>query len=881
MAQTVFVSPGVYTREQDFTFFASRIGITRLGMVGLTLKGPAFEPIKVSSQEDFLNRFGGTNPDYPLPYVAQAFLGQSSELTMTRVLGKVGFTNSPAWIIGSPNSGVFSGSTSQSGMTFNGSATVSNTLTINTIEDYIGGVSGDVSGSTTGGNTVNINFSGSATLASYKSVFNSVAASLGASVTGGVDTDLLNTDTFSLAITNSVPNQSSGLTFCVIRSKKDPVTGQFYYTGGSATIVATGLGLPLGQFTISGGSNTKLSALTNNELNVSLDETQKNYIVNSLGKNPKNVPGDYGLFVDVVTPHFVRQAWSAGTLSTLSGLTFTNDVSFTDYTSSYSNSRTPMIVSKVVGADVRDLFYIETISDGNASANEIKVSIANIDDINKVFDVVVRRFDDTDANTLTQGRLELFRGLTLDDTQPNFIGRAIGTTDEVYPRQSKYITITLADNFPRFTVPAGFRGYPFRIETGSTIGQTPILYKTGYTTTDTVSKTYLGISELAYDKFTPNLVGQKIAIKSVEKDLFKFQGEVTSGITTSLGFHMESGATNTLFVTGEKGAISDYTKAQAKFTIAPYGGFDGWDQFVDVTFTDDFNDQSNVQAFKDAVDLMAVPETVDINLFATPDCDWYNHYTAVDYGLSMIQNRADAVYVIDSPRYASDGSQDTAAIATDLQGVGLDSNYAATYWPWIQIFDPTFQQFVFTSPTAQVVKSIALTDNVAYPWFAPAGLTRGKVDCVKADVKLTRDDRDNLYDVNINPINTTIQEGVTIQGQKTLQVKQSALDRINVRRLLLQVRRLIAAASQTLLFEPNDQTVRDQFLAKVEPLLLQIQNQRGLAGFRVVVDDFNNASIDSDRNTLTGKIQIKPTPALEFIDLTFQVLPTGANFEDF
>jgi len=112
-------------------------------------------------------------------------------------------------------------------------------------------------------------------------------------------------------------------------------------------------------------------------------------------------------------------------------------------------------------------------------------------------------------------------------------------------------------------------------------------------------------------------------------------------------------------------------------------------------------------------------------------------------------------------------------------------------------------------------------------------------------------------------------------------IEQSALDRINVRRLLLQVRRLVAAASQTLLFEPNDQTVRDQFLAKVEPILLQIQNQRGIFAYKVTVDDFNTATEDSDRNTLTGKIAIKPTPALEFIDLTFQVLPTGANFEDF
>ena len=786
MATTVFVSPGVYTREQDFTFFASRIGITRLGMVGLTTKGPAFEPIKVPSQESFLFRFGGTNPEYPLPYVANAFLGQSSELTMTRVLGKEGFTNSAAWLM----------------------------------------ISDD-----------------------------------------------------------------DNSTLVVIRSKYDYNLNSFIYTS-SASSTSNGLNIststpfsPLASFTISGGSATPLSAYTNG-LTVTLDESQKSYIVNALGTTPVNTAGDLGLFVDIITPHFIRQATSATTLTAVNGFTFIgpslpNYDRYSDYTEPYKNSITPMIVSKVIGSSVRDMFYFETISDGNASANEIKISIANIDDINKVFDVVVRKFDDTDANTLTNGRLELYRGLTMDDTQPNFVGKAIGTTDETYPRQSQYVTVTFADNFPRNTVPAGFKGYYLRDNPHNSIIPANLLYKTGYTATDTVSKTYLGISELAYTLFTPELVGRKLSIQSIEKDIFKNQGAVTTGTTQIKGFHMESGATTAQFITGAKASIGDYTKAQAKFTVVPAGGFDGWDQFRMPTFTGDAVDADNVQAFKDAIDLMSVPETVDVNLFATPDCNWLDHYGAVEYGISMVESRADAVYIIDAPRYASDASQDTAAIATDLQGTGIDSNYSATYWPWIQIFDASYQQFVFTSPTAQVVKSIALTDNIAYPWFAPAGLTRGKVNCVKADVKLTRDDRDNLYDVNINPINTTISEGVTIQGQKTLQVKQSALDRINVRRLLLQVRRLIAAASQTLLFEPNDQTVRDQFLAKVEPLLLQIQNQRGLAAFRVVVDDFNTASVDSDRNTLTGKIQIKPTPALEFIDLTFQVLPTGANFEDF
>lgn len=886
MAQTVFVSPGVYTREQDFTFFASRIGITRLGLVGLTTKGPAFEPIKVTGTENFFSRFGNTDPDYPLPYVAQAFLGQSSELTMTRILGKQGFINNAAYVIRAINSSLFTGSGSYTGVTLVANTSTSQIFNITTTYDHPTAAS--VSGSVVNFNTFSISASSGATTQDWATLAASLFTLTGASitVTGGDANLLFNTATTITAVasTTSIPNPYQAASLCIIRSKIDPNTNLPYYSA-STSVQAVGLSAPLANFTLQGSPETPIAQKTPgfSAITVSLDESQKSYIVNALGTNPANVDGDYGLYVEMITPHFIRQAFSGGTLPQLEGLIYETGASYTDYQDSYKNSVTPMIVSKIIGTNVRDLFKFETISDGNASSREVKISIASIDDINRTFDVIVRRFDDTDANTLTQGRLELFRGLTMDDTQPNFVGKAIGTTDETYPRQSQYITVTLADNFPRNTVPAGFRGYTLRTGDTQALGAPQLMYKTMYEANDTVSKTYLGLSELAYTAYTQALAGVKNSIKTLEKDIFKYQGASASNLATIKGFHLESGATSSEFVTGVKSSVTGYTKAQAKFTVAPAGGFDGWNQFRAVTFTDDGSDAENVQCFKDAIDLMAIPETVDINLFATPDVNWYDHLGAVNYALAMVEGRADAVYIIDAPRYASDGSQDSSAIASDLQGVGLDSNYAATYWPWIQIFDPNYSQYVFTTPTAQVVKSIALTDNIAYPWFAPAGLTRGKVSCIKADVKLNRDDRDNLYDVNINPINTTISEGVTIQGQKTLQVKQSALDRINVRRLLLQVRRLIAAASQTLLFEPNDQTVRDQFLAKVEPLLLQIQNQRGLTAFRVTVDSFNTSAnqTEGDRNTLTGKIQIKPTPALEFIDLTFQVLPTGANFEDF
>jgi phage tail sheath protein FI len=168
---------------------------------------------------------------------------------------------------------------------------------------------------------------------------------------------------------------------------------------------------------------------------------------------------------------------------------------------------------------------------------------------------------------------------------------------------------------------------------------------------------------------------------------------------------------------------------------------------------------------------MAPPESVDINVFAAPDVNYKDNLLAVNYALDMVENRADSIYIIESPRLSTDTTKATATQASEaIEESGIDSSYAATYWPWIQIEDPTSNKFIYISPTAEVVKNIALTDNIAYSWYAPAGLNRGQVNCIRADVQLSRDDRDTLYDANINPINTVAQQGVTIQGQKTLQI---------------------------------------------------------------------------------------------------------------
>jgi phage tail sheath protein FI len=213
----------------------------------------------------------------------------------------------------------------------------------------------------------------------------------------------------------------------------------------------------------------------------------------------------------------------------------------------------------------------------------------------------------------------------------------------------------------------------------------------------------------------------------------------------------------------------------------------------------------------------------------------------------------------------------------NLDNTGIDSNYTATYYPWVLTRDSVNNTQIYIPPTAEVTRNLALTDNIAFPWFAAAGYTRGIVNCIKARKKLTQEDRDILYVGRINPIATFSDVGTVIWGNKTLQVRESALDRINVRRLLLQARKLISAVSVRLLFEQNDAQVRQDFLNAVNPILDSIRRDRGLYDFRVTV---SSDPEDIDRNQMTGKIYIKPTRSLEFIDITFYITPTGASFEN-
>ena len=903
---TVFVSPGVYTNEQDFSIFASRIGITRLGLVGKTLKGPAFEPIKITTSEGYNLRFGGTDPKYPMPYVASAFLSQSNELVITRVLGKTGFQNSGAWLIVADDSLEYGGTTTETGMTLTvANSPIVTAWTFTTTVDAV--MSNNTVSATTAGNNVAIGFSGDAvsTTAWYNAIVTANPTFFSSNQISVVGTSLstyitsAGTEVFTITA-DQVENrgQYSGATLAVLRSKRNQLSNQFYFNQENHITIGA-VSSTLGAFMLS-ASTGPLTAVTNNGYTVSMDETSDNYITKILGKSPEISSGNPNFYVERIYPHFVREASARGDIQNLkTSLVYSTEAAYTDFNDSYSNAITPWIVSRVIGTDVRRIFRVQTISDGDSSSKEIKISIANLDINNYTFDLIVRNFDDTDQ-TASQTALERWSNLSLNPDASNYIGRVIGTTDETFPRKSMFITVDMEENHPVNTVPAGFEGAYLRDSGISGITNTNIYYKTEYFSGDSKFRTYLGISELGYTSLTQNQISVKNSVKSVERDLFSYDGGVSSGMSQIKGFHMENTADSTKFTSGNKNSLTAYTnaaqtlidKSLLKFTLAPIGGFDGWDKYQQYSelyeeFTGAYpfaQPGANVQAFKDGVDLMSAPEEVDINLFATPGLDYENNDDIIKYSLEIIEDRADSLYIIDSPRLTVGTEKGTSdEVVAVLESTGIDSNYATTYWPWVQMVDPNTGKYSYQSPTFMAVRAIAYTDNVANPWNAPAGSQRGLAgpSVVRADIKLKKQDRDTLYQGRVNPIATYIQEGVVVWGQKTLQSKPSALDRINVRRLLLQVRRLVAAASQTLVFEQNDQTLRDQFLAKVEPILLQIKNQRGLTAFKVVMDDSNNTNETIDRNTLVGKIQLKPTRTAEFIDLTFQVLPTGANFEDF
>jgi RNA recognition motif-containing protein len=938
----VFVSPGVYTSEKDLTFVAQSVGVTTLGLVGETLKGPAFEPILISNFDEFKTYFGPSspvkdglgNPKYELPYVAKSYLEESNQLFVTRVLGLTGYKPNKTFGIKTLGgiSITLTGYTSTTGLTF---------------DPVTGGtISGELSGKTAHDGSsitdyIEENFSGFTSADDGKWFIigrpdeDDVAALTASdeviSPLTGVDNETSNhekewyniffnsgatiTDVYSYLFvweddrfnvtryeyTAELNSDYHNVVVAALRPRGS-YSGQtllLEVTGSTVDISeVTGFDLdtnPLGEFTLNvTGSTSGAKSFT-----CSLDTTSTKYITKVLGTDVfDKVKSEFPLYVHESYPNLLKTAFDKGLIRGLS-TSLEVETDGNNFLGQWDTTISPMVVSEVRGGEVADLFEVITISDGESANFQVKITIQNIDLDTGDFDLIVRDFNDTDDTLVV---LEKFTRCNLNPDLPGYIAKKVGTSDGEYELRSRYIMLSMAENHPTDAFPAGFKGFKNNSVFGSTGKLGSVLYKTEYFSSgDVISYDVNGTPILSNgDKVRKVSLGLSSQV-GFDRDLLKYKG--LGATTETFGFHL---STNASTITGTTYQCTPYNLEGAdkgdleninfrKFTFAVFGGFDGWDIYRNVRTNGDgfifgrptyvnghttnsgvfssVSGNSDYYSYLAGMNTFANPEAIDINVFATPGINFFDHSSLVTQAIEMIENdRADSLYIINSPNKTT-----AEEVIDDLDSVALDSNYSATYWPWIQVRDADNATQLFLPPTGEVLRNIALTDNVSFPWFAVAGYSRGLVSAVKAYKKLTLDERDDLYKNRINPIATFSDTGTIIWGNKTLQVRESALDRINVRRLLLRARKLISAVAVRLLFEQNDEQVRNEFLRLVNPILESIKKERGLFDFRVTV---SNDPEDIDANTLRGKIFVKPTRSLEFIDVEFIITPSGASFDN-
>ena len=958
-------SPGIYTKEVDLTYAAKSLGITTLGLVGETLKGPAFEPIKIENWKEFQQYFGGTSaekfkgskyPKYELPYIAKSYLKNSNQLEVCRVLGLSGYNAGPAWLITAEGK---NGKYVVAVLRSRGAYDKYGTKGYNPCDDEyqydkLSYFAEKVEIAEYSSATIMVDCAGIATnmatnegYAINENNFGRFTIVVNGSTRYPVSLNPEDKDYILNVLGTSVDD---GESFVFVEELYDIALAKMIYNKEVTAISNTVIELTEGL------SNEKSPLVPSKESVLSFNDipeyelTYKNVgqrficdngevvVVKSTIENGKRT---YYYDVEETLEKNERiYVMSKDRFFEFTGskmMECSTDVN--DYKEQFRCASTPWVVSELKGDGknvmLRKLFRFHTISDGNAANSEVKVSIQNILPDEGYFDVIVRAFDDMDSNPTV---LEKYSKCSMVPGTSNFIGLKIGTFDGEYELKSKYISVeVIANDMTEACVPAGFLGYPMREYDASVGVKQPSMGYNIYMDEDVkIKKQYFGFS---------NLVG-------IDVDLFKYKGRNAYDNINSLsdGFHLDSrignlsndlraeftvdGETGYTFITvnpnvtpnvnggsipvigQEREMYNTVYKdvAARKFTVCFYGGFDGWDIyresrtngddyksnkyrgriekgngtiFNQITNPDGLNLNGNAittdyYAYLAGIRQFMNPEAVDINVFATPGIDYVNNSLLSHEALAMIEEeRGDAIYVMTTPDkpYGSDDSDMyfPADVVANLEDSEIDSSYATTYYPWVKYYDKDNKVYINLPATKDVVCSMAYTDNTSYPWFAPAGIIRGGVECERAHFITKLDDEDTLYEGRINPIKTFATDGVKIWGQKTMYDADTPLNRVNVRRLMLRVKKLITGACRRLIFEQNDATVKAQFEGLVKPILDDIKAKRGIYDYRLEVDDSPEAR---DRQTLPAVIYIKPTKALEYIDLTFTIMPESAQFDE-
>lgn len=616
-----------------------------------------------------------------------------------------------------------------------------------------------------------------------------------------------------------------------------------------------------------------------------------------------------------------------------------------DYHEGFRCATTPWIVSEVKGdgktADVKKLFRFHTISDGTSSNSLIKISVTNIRPDDGLFDIQIRDFNDSDSAPVI---LESYRNLTMEEGNNNYIGLKIGTLDGEYEQMSKYVIAEIIQNDMTSTcVPAGFLGYPTRdyetlwtltnLGIGEKLIAPTFTYNTVFDEDIKVKRQYFGLSDITgvdidmlYYKgknaYTEDYeYGYTDAFhldSTMDPALGAYQAACTvdgqSGVTwTTVSSTFGTEYTHSPIIASEaamEGCLYEDINTR-KFTVYPYGGFDGWDIYRGARTTGDafkankykgvishghgavFSKLDNPEmvgldskaitsdyyAFLAGVKQFEIPEKYVINLLATPGVDYVNNTLLTDDIFDVVENkRGDAFYVPttpDKPYGAGDGRDEmytSAEASANLDDSNIDSYFAATYYPWVKYYDANNARYIYLPATKDVLRNMADVDNKSYPWMAPAGMERGNVNCVKMHFFARLEDEDNVYGNRINPLKTFSEDGVKVWGNKTMYTGDTPMNRINTVRCMLYMKKLIVKATNYLVFEPNDVTLKDQWEGVIKPVLAQIKKDRGITDYYVRT---SQTPEQMDAHELSAKIGCKPCPTAEFFEISFDVTPQG------
>lgn len=810
------VSPGVFTREIDQSFLPGAVAQLGAAIVGPTQKGPAYEPTQVTSIGEYENIFGTYTDDSYVPVAVADYLRNGNVITVTRIMNEDGYTLTDSVLALVAQSG------------------------------------------------------------SVKYVTHVLHPTIPITSTSDFAESILNTDTngrFELKISGSYTTVSI------------PGFTSFDYQNGAS-------------------------------ISASLVQSDSNYIGKILPKTPRGTTHPLYIQYENAAAMSLFGAASAVSVSLEIVPTYA-------YAKTYQTAVTPWITSQKIGSVSKDLFRLHSLSAGDSTNYDLKVAISNIKSSTEVVDpdgyptftVTLRRVDtvnilnsklpgivnDTDA---VPNEVIVFDNVNLNPASTRYIAKIIGDRYQTidadgnisifgdYNNTNRFVRVEVTNDIAtrsadKTLFPLGFRApvSPIANVSGS-VNLAPVTYVTtqlinnAFNTSAHFGFDFTNAANLNYLSVTPS------SASTTANNTDFYLGDVSQSI--SAGFPSltapYTGSIQNAIISGTFG--SSIATSTRKFIVPMQGGFDGsrpnLPRFsgANITSANTFGFDCSgattpgTTAYKKAFALLSNTDYYDFNLLLTPGIIDSEHFNVTTTARNLCSTRQDVFYVMDS-------NLKNASIANVVaQTRTIDNNYTATYWPWLSINNPTGNGLLWVPPSVVVGGVIAENDRLGGPWYAPAGLTRGIASAVGTATNLSQTQRNTLYEARVNPIANFPNSVIVIWGQKTLQARPSALDRVNVRRLLIEVKKFIASSTRFLVFEQNTRETRQRFLSIVEPYLAGVQQNQGLSAFRVVMDETNNTSDLIDRNILYGQLFLQPTRTAEFIVLDFNIQSTGAAFPE-